>query len=88
MKVKVDKAGGKKIKNIKITGDFIKLDALLKYTGVASTGGEAKIFIQGGDVFVNGKVCLERGKKLRFGDIVRYDNDIFRVSMIVEQVCT
>ena len=74
MKVKL-----KGVRSIKITGDFIKLDALLKYSGVASTGGEAKMLIQGGDVFVNGELCLNRGKKIRTGDIVRFSNDILKI---------
>ena len=67
MKVKL-----KSVKRIKITGDFIKLDALLKYASIASTGGEAKALIQDGEVFVGGKQCTMRGKKIRPGDIVRY----------------
>ena len=67
------------IKSIKISTEFIKLDALLKYSGIASTGGEAKIIILSEEVFVNGKLCLERGKKIRPGDIVRFRNDVLRI---------
>ena len=42
---------------MKITTAFIKLDALLKFAGVAGTGGEAE-------------VCTMRGKKIRPGDVV------------------
>ncbi|MBQ8959705.1 MAG: RNA-binding S4 domain-containing protein [Ruminococcus sp.] len=55
---------------IKITTEFIKLDALLKFSGLADTGGEAKILIQEGQVSVNGEVCTMRGKKIRPGDRV------------------
>ena len=55
---------------VKITTEFIKLDALLKFSGVMETGGEAKEAIQGGEVRVNGEVCTMRGKKLRPGDVV------------------
>lgn len=55
---------------VKIATEFIKLDALLKFSGVMETGGEAKEAIQGGKVRVNGEVCTMRGKKLRPGDIV------------------
>jgi len=60
------------VKHITITSEFIRLDALLKYASIASTGGEAKIIIQNGDVFVGGEPCMIRGKKIRSGDIVRY----------------
>lgn len=55
---------------IKITTEFIKLEALLKFAGVTETGGEAKSAIQAGEVKVNGEVCTMRGKKLRPGDTV------------------
>ena len=53
---------------IKIDTDFIKLDSLLKLSGVVPTGGAAKVFIQDGEVKVNGEVCTMRGKKLHKGD--------------------
>lgn len=59
--------------HIKITTEFIKLDALLKFAAVAETGGEAKLVIQEGRVSVNGQVCTMRGKKLRLGDRVEID---------------
>ena len=55
---------------IKITTEFIKLDALLKFAGLADTGGEAKLLIQQGQVLVNGEVCTMRGKKIHTGDCV------------------
>lgn len=58
---------------VKITGDFIKLDALLKFAALTGTGGEAKIRIAEGEVRVNGEICTMRGKKLRPGDTVTLD---------------
>ncbi len=55
---------------INITTEFIKLDALLKYASLVSSGGEAKALIQDGQVLVNGEVCTMRGKKIRSGDTV------------------
>ena len=55
---------------IKIDTPFIKLEALLKFAGLAGTGGEAKIRIQEGEVSVNGEPCLQRGRKLYDGDRV------------------
>lgn len=67
--------------NVKITTEFIKLDALLKFANVVSTGGEAKLAIQEGDVTVNGEVCTMRGKKIRPGDRVELGGEI---ALIVE----
>lgn len=55
---------------ISISTEFIKLDALLKFANLVSSGGEAKILIAEGQVKVNGEVCLMRGKKIRPGDTV------------------
>lgn len=58
------------MREIAITTEWIKLDSLLKLAGICSTGGEAKIRIQNGEVLVNGEACAMRGKKLRAGDRV------------------
>lgn len=55
---------------IEITTEFIKLDSLLKFAGIAEVGGEAKFMVTSGAVLVNGEVCTMRGKKIRAGDIV------------------
>lgn len=58
------------METIAIHTEFIKLQDLLKFAGATDTGGEAKNLIQDGQVSVNGEVCLQRGKKLRPGDVV------------------
>ena len=58
---------------IRITEPFIRLDNLLKLAGVTVTGGQAKMKIQAGEVKLNGETCLQRGKKLRVGDVVEVD---------------
>ena len=59
-----------KAETIQIDSEYIKLQDLLKLTGLAATGGMAKIVIQNGEVKVNGEVCTMRGKKIRPGDRV------------------
>lgn len=58
---------------IQITTEFIKLDSLLKFAGIAAVGGEAKFMVTSGAVLVNGEVCTMRGKKLRDGDCAAYN---------------
>ena len=58
---------------ISIDSEFIRLQDLLKLSGVCATGGMAKIVIQNGEVKVNGEVCTMRGKKVRPGDTVSFD---------------
>ena len=78
----------KGVRCINIFGDFIRLDTLLKLASVVSTGGEAKILIQNGEVFVNRERCTKRGKKIRPGHIVRYGNNILTVKTGEESAAT
>ncbi len=68
-------------KKVPITTEYIKLEALLKLSGVADTGGQAKTMIQNGEVMVNGELCQMRGKKLRSGDRAEVGGD---VALVVE----
>ena len=65
---------------ISITTEFIKLQDLLKFASIVSTGGEAKLRILDGEVFVNGEVCTMRGKKIRPGDVVSIGSQELTVS--------
>jgi len=59
----------------------IKLDQFLKAIGIAPTGGQAKLIIQGGEVLVNGVLETRRGRKLKSGDSVTVAEQTFDVSL-------
>ena len=67
------------VRHIDINSEYIRLDALLKYASLAATGGEAKMIIQSGRVYVCGEKCLLRGRKIRPGDSVRHDDVILLI---------
>ena len=54
---------------------IVQLDHFLKLQGMVSTGGQAKLVIQGGEVLVNGLVETRRKKKLRAGDEVTFNDE-------------
>ena len=56
--------------DFELRGEHISLDALLKATGLAGSGGAAKTIITNGAVRVNGETEVRRGRKLRAGDAV------------------
>lgn len=58
---------------VKINTEFIKLDQLLKFSGIAESGAEAKDMILCEIVYVNDELCTMRGKKIRPEDKVRID---------------
>ena len=68
------------MKVIHIETEYIKLQDLLKLAAAVSTGGEAKILIQEGDVTVNGEVCTMRGKKIRPGDDIALRDEHYTVT--------
>ena len=53
-----------------LRGEHITLDALLKATGVASSGGLAKALVAAGRVQVNGQTELRKTFKIRAGQVV------------------
>ncbi len=61
-------------KEIYIKEDFIKLDSALKLANLVVTGGHAKIIIQNGEIKVNDEICTQRGKKLRNGDKIIFED--------------
>lgn len=63
------------MEKIVLRDEFIKLGQALKAAGIAENGLYAKLVIQDGLVKVNGKVELQRGKKLIDGDIVEFDGN-------------
>jgi len=58
---------------IEISDEFIKLGQLLKLAGLVSSGVEAKVVIQNGQVKVNGETDTRRGKKIYPQDVVEYN---------------
>jgi len=54
-----------------LTNETIELVKLLKFLGIAETGGHAKIIIAGGGVLLNGKPEFRKRARLRPGDEVR-----------------
>ena len=67
------------METIRIKDDFIKFGQALKLAGLVDSGVDAKFVIQDGLVKVNGKVEVQRGKKLVQGDVVSYDGKEFKV---------
>jgi ribosome-associated protein len=55
---------------LEIRGDRIDLGQLLKASGLAASGGEAKALLQAGLVRVNGEPEARRGRTLHGGDAV------------------
>jgi ribosome-associated protein len=61
----------------KIEGEYIELIQLLKATGVAQTGGHAKMIVDHGLAIRNGEVETRKRAKLICGDVIEVEGKTF-----------
>ena len=66
--------------DFELRGDHIALDALLKATGLSSSGGAAKALVASGHVQVDGRDELRKTCKIRAGQVVAVAGSRIRVS--------
>jgi len=65
---------------IEISTPTIQLDQLLKWAGIADTGGQVRLFVDYGLITVNKVKIYERRKKIHPGDIIEIkDMGIWKV---------
>lgn len=64
---------------LELRGDYIELDKLLKATGLADSGGQARALISAGEVRVDGQVELRKTAKMRAGQVVVFAGHTVRV---------
>jgi ribosome-associated protein len=64
---------------LELKEEYIRLGDALKVAGICGTGGQAKMLVQDGQVKVDGKVCLERGAKIRTGQLIEVGDEKIRV---------
>jgi ribosome-associated protein len=63
-----------------LRGDHITLDALLKATGLAPSGGIAKMRVGNGEVQVDGVIELRKTCKIRADQVVTVDDTDIHVA--------
>ena len=72
------------MKRVQITGQSVELYKILKFEGLASSGGEAKQVIAMGQVLVNGLAETRKRKKIVSGDVIEYGNEKILIQCISE----
>jgi ribosome-associated protein len=65
--------------DFELRGDYIALASLLKFTGVADSGGHAKTLVANAQVRVDGQVELRKTCKIRAGQVVTLSGATIRV---------
>lgn len=68
---------------VKLSTEYIKLDQLLKFSGIAENGADAKDMILDEIVEVNNEVCTMRGKKIRPNDevLINFEDEILKIEV-------
>jgi ribosome-associated protein len=67
-------------RDVAIDGEMIRLGQLLKLSGLAQSGGEARELVTEGVVRVNREIETRRGRQLHHGDVVEVDGERVRVA--------
>lgn len=62
-----------------LKGEFIELIKVLKYSGIAGTGGEAKMMVEAGEVMVNDQIEHRKRAKIRRGDKIELRGEVIKV---------
>jgi ribosome-associated protein len=65
--------------DFELRGEFIPLDALLKATGMAESGGAAKAMVADGRVQIDGELELRKTCKVRAGQEVAVRGAVVRI---------
>lgn len=67
---------------VQINKEPVELYKILKFEGIASTGGEAKAFIDTGLVQVNGEVETRKRKKIVAGDVIACMDKQYKITLM------
>jgi ribosome-associated protein len=70
----------RRMRDLVIRGDMIRLGQALKLAGLAATGGEARALVEQGAISVNAEVETRRGRQLHRGDVVALGDDAVRIA--------
>lgn len=67
---------------VEITREPVELYKILKFEGLVTTGGEAKLLIGDGQVTVNGEIETRRRRKMVDGDIIEFRGERLQLLLV------
>jgi ribosome-associated protein len=70
------------MRQVEITREPVELYKILKFEGMTSSGGEAKLVIEQGLVNVNDIVERRKRKKIVSGDVIEFNNEKIHIQLI------
>lgn len=63
------------MRKVAINREPVELYKILKFEGLVTTGGEAKLLIGDGQVSVNGEIETRRRRKIVSGDVIEFRSE-------------
>jgi ribosome-associated protein len=73
------------MRRVEINKEPVELYKILKFEGLVTTGGEAKLLIGDGQVSVNGEVETRKRRKIVDGDTIEFGGEKIQVRLAKEQ---
>tara|TARA_R110001599_G_scaffold57591_6_gene158339 strand:- start:35886 stop:36098 length:213 start_codon:yes stop_codon:yes gene_type:complete len=70
------------MRTIDITREPVELYKILKFEGLVTTGGEAKLLIGDGQVRVNGEVETRKRRQMRDGDTIEFRGEQIKLRLL------
>jgi ribosome-associated protein len=67
------------LRDVEITQEPVELYKVLKFEGMASSGGEAKAVISDGQVLVNDEVETRKRRKMVSGDVITFQQESIKL---------
>ena len=64
-----------------IRSEPVELYKILKFEGLAASGGEAKQLIASGEVRVNGALETRKRKQICAGDTLEFNGELYRITL-------
>lgn len=79
---KIKTHGQSPMRKVEITKEPVELYKILKFEGLATTGGEAKLLVDDRQVTVNGKVEIRRRKKIVDSDVIEVRGETLKIQLV------
>ena len=70
------------MRKVEITREPVELYKILKFEGLVTTGGEAKLLIADGQVTVNGEIETRRRKKIVNSDVIEFSGEKLQMQLV------
>ena len=76
-----EESSAQTLRVVELSKEPIELYKILKFEGLATSGGEARKIVADGHVLLNGKVETQKRKKIMSGDVIEFGNEKLSIQL-------